>query len=178
VTELKCVTFRKSESLSQLLIWPVSYVAATLFGSSLALIGNASAQRCRVRLNSVSGLEMALPESAATWAWAESTSPITPFNRPMCAHSAVMSPRPGPCSSAPFCTSGVQTSRAFWSNSGHASKVLTTLVVVECSQVRLIERKEEMRACPATTKTNLTEHRTWALAGILPFFSDDPRRRG
>src|SRR6516165_8741598 len=36
---------------------------------------------------------------------------------------------------------------------------------------RQIERKEEMRACPATTKTNLTEHRTWALAGILPFIN-------
>ena len=45
---------------------------------------------------------------------------------------------------------------------------LATLVIVECSQVRELERKEEMRACPETTKANLTEHRTWA--GILPFY--------
>jgi len=101
--------------------------------------------------------------------------PRSPFNRPMCAHFSVMSPRSVPCSSAPFCTSGVATSRAFWSYSGHASKVLTTLVVVECSQVRQLERKEEMRACPATTKTNLAEHRTWTLAGILPSIVHNPQ---
>jgi hypothetical protein len=40
---------------------------------------------------------------------------------------------------------------AFWAYSGPSSKVLTSLVVVECSQARQIERKEEMRGCPATT---------------------------
>jgi hypothetical protein len=44
-------------------------------------------------------------------------------------------------------------------------QVLTTLVVVECSKVRQFERKEEMRACPATTKTCLAKHRTSLLAG-------------
>ena len=63
-----------------------------------------------------------------------------------------MSPRSGPCSSAPFCTSGVGTSRVFWSYSRVGSKVLITLVTVECSRVRQIKRKEELRGCPATTE--------------------------
>ena len=69
----------------------------------------------------------------------------------------------------------MRTSRDFWAGLVATYKVLTTLPLVECSQVRQLERKEEMRACPATTKTNLTEHRTWALAGILPFFGHNAR---
>jgi len=85
--------------------------------------------------------------------WPGPQFPLTRFNRPKCARSTVMSPRSGPCSSAPFCTSGAGTSRVFWSYSRAGSKVLITLVTVECSQVRQINRKEEMRGCPATTET-------------------------
>jgi hypothetical protein len=77
--------------------------------------------------------------------------PITPFNRPKSAHSTAMPPRSGSCSSGPFCTSRVRTSRTFWAYSGPYLQGLDNPVVVECSQVRQIERKEEMRSCPATT---------------------------
>ena len=33
--------------------------------------------------------------------------------------------------------------KTFWSYSGHTSKVLITLIVVECSQVRQLERKKK-----------------------------------
>ena len=87
------------------------------------------------------------PTSRLSWPTAGRTRrfPARAFNRPIRAHFAVMSPPSGPWSSVPFCTSGLRTSRAFWSYSGHASKVLTSLVVVECSKVRQLERKEEIR---------------------------------
>ena len=78
--------------------------------------------------------------------------PLTPFNRPMSAHSTVMSPWSGQCSSHPFFTRGMRTSRDFWARFMATYKVLTTLTLVECSQVRQIERKEEIRACPATMR--------------------------
>ena len=54
------------------------------------------------------------------------------LNRPKSAHSTAMSPRSGPCSSAPFCTSGLRASRAFWTGLPATYKVLTTLTLVEC----------------------------------------------
>jgi|SRR5215472_12993485 len=44
-------------------------------------------------------------------------------------------------------------------------QVLTTLVVVECSKVRQLERKQEMRGLPRDYEDLLAEHRTSLLAG-------------
>ena len=52
---------------------------------------------------------------------------LLPIHSTKCAHSTPMSPRSDPCSSAPFCTSGVRTSRAFWAGLPATYKVLTTL---------------------------------------------------
>src|SRR5262249_2568673 len=96
-------------------------------------------------------------ETALASPWRESAGPgagkgkLTPHIRPISAHSTVMSPWSGQCSSDPFCTSGMRTSRDFWAGLVATYKVLTTLPLVECSQVRQLERKEEMRACPGTT---------------------------
>src|SRR5262249_25771589 len=79
------------------------------------------------------------------------TSPVKPLNRPMSAHSTVKAPWSGQCASYPFCTSWMRTSRDFWAGLVATYKVLTTLPLVECSQVRQLERKEEMKACPGTT---------------------------
>src|SRR5215469_2759205 len=43
----------------------------------------------------------------------------------------------------PFCTSWMRTSRDFWAGLVATYKVLTTLPLVECAQVRQLERKKK-----------------------------------
>jgi hypothetical protein len=47
--------------------------------------------------------------------------------------------------------------------SGPTTKVLGTQAVVECSQVRHVERKEEMKPVQGLREINLTEHHAWRI---------------
>jgi hypothetical protein len=50
-----------------------------------------------------------------------------------------------------FAQAGCGLQEIFGPTHGLTSKVFTTLAVLECSQVRQVERKEEMKPAPAIT---------------------------
>src|SRR5215467_7136718 len=94
------------------------------------------------------------------------SSPSAVINRPFSANSKVMASRSDRCSSGPFCTSRLGTSRDFWAYSGPTPEVLGILDVLECSQVRQGERKEEIKPVGWLRESYLTELPTWRMAGI------------
>src|SRR5215831_19461668 len=96
------------------------------------------------------------------------------LKRPMSAHSAVISPWSGQCSSHPFCTRGMRTSSDFWARVVATYKVLTTLTFVECSQEDRSNEKKKSERVRRRCGPNLPEHRTWALAGYFRQVASDP----